>query len=90
MASIHILAIGRMSKNHTSLCVAPNTPETATQLNAYLEESLCKPGLDDYTSTAPHDPTFTPNRQGLEEYAAAEADDYEDYLEDIDWLQRNC
>jgi hypothetical protein len=70
MAATHILVIGRITKSHTSLRVAPHNPEVAAQLNAYLERGLCE--------------------AAFEEFAAAEADDYEDYLDEIDWIRHGC
>lgn len=90
MTATHLLAIGRMSKGHTSLRVAPHTPEAAAQLNAYLEESLCKPGLTDYVPMAPIDNDFAPDWQRFLQYAAAEADDYEEYLNEIEWIRKGC
>lgn len=40
MAALHILAVGKIEKGRVSLRVAPYSPRSAAQLNAYLEASL--------------------------------------------------
>lgn len=90
MAVTHIFAIGRISKGHASLRVAPTNSEAASQLNAYLEESLCTPWLTTCLPMASISCAFTPDGQRFSQSEAEEADDYEDYLDEIEWIRKGC
>lgn len=54
MAATHILAVGKLSKGHNRLVVAPHDATTAAELTSYLEQDSCKPLQDliDYCAEA--------------------------------------
>ena len=55
MAATHILAVGRITKSHTSLRVAPHNPDTAAQLDAYLEWGLCDAEFEEFAAAEAED-----------------------------------
>jgi len=59
MAATHILAVGKFSKGHASLRVAPHTPQAAAELEAYLEQSVGQWTLVDCVLAEACEPDFS-------------------------------